>query len=177
MFHNYLKIIWRNIYRQPVYTILNLSCLSLGIAAALIILLYLDFELNFDRFHEQKDRIYRIETKAIHTHQKVIEVNWDRTSAPLGPYIKQDFPEVENYARFYRFFNNESVNLEVGDKVISEHEIMVADASALSIFSFDFIYGDATTALTEPNQIVLTESLAQRIFGKANPIGLSLIHI
>ena len=171
MFHNYLKIIWRNIYRQPAYTILNLSCLSLGIAAALIILLYLDFELNFDQFHEQKDRIYRIETKAIHTHKKVMNVNWDRTSAPLGPYIQQDFPEVESYTRFYRFFHNESVNLTIGDKIIAEDEIMVADASALTIFSFDFMYGAAETALTEPNQIILTESLAQRIFGDINPVG------
>lgn len=171
MFRNYLKIIWRNIYRQPSYTILNLSCLSLGIAAALIVLLYLDFELNYDFFHQQKNRIYRIETNAIHTHQKVMEVNWSRTSAPLGPYIQQDFPEVEDYARFYRFFNNESVNLEIGDKIISEDEIMVADASALSIFSFDFIYGDAISALDAPNQIVLTESLAKRIFGNVNPVG------
>jgi len=171
MFRNYLKIIWRNIYRQPAYAILNLSCLSLGIAAALVILLYLDFELNFDRFHEQKDRIYRIETSAIQTHQKVMEVNWDRTSAPLGPYMQQDFPEIENYARFYRFFNNESVNLEVGDKVVEEDEIMVVDASVLSIFSFDFMYGDATTALNGPNQIVLNQSLAKRIFGNINPVG------
>ena len=150
---------------------LNLSCLSLGIAAALVILLYLDFELNFDRFHENKERIYRIETKAIHTHQKVMEVNWDRTSAPLGPYIQQDFPEVEKYARFYRFFRNESVTLASEGKEIVENEVMVADAAALTIFSFDFIYGDAETALSAPNQIVLTESLAKRIFGNSNPIG------
>lgn len=162
MFRNYLKIIWRNIYRQPTYTTLNLSCLSLGIAVALVILLYLDFELNFDRFHQQKDRIYRIETKAIHTHQKVIDVGWETASAPLGPYIQQDFPEVESYARFYRFFYNESVNLEVGNKVITENEIMVVDAAVSSIFSFDFLFGDAETALTQPNQIVLTESLAKR---------------
>lgn len=171
MLRNYLKIIWRNIYRQPIYTILNLTCLSLGIAAALVILLYLDFELNFDRFHEKKDRIYRIETKAIQTHQKVIEVNWDQTSGPLHTYVLQDFPEVEKMVRFYRFFRNEAVSLIVGEKTIEANEVMVVDASVTDIFSFDFIYGNSTTVLQAPNQIILTESLAKRLFGTSNPVG------
>ncbi|MEM1119604.1 MAG: ABC transporter permease [Bacteroidota bacterium] len=171
MWKSYLKISWRNIHRQPIYTILNLACLALGIAAAIIILLYLDFELNFDRFHEKKDRIFRIETTAIQTHNKTVAVDWDQTPAPFGVYLKQDFPEVENITRFYRFFQNENVAFDFNGKITEESQLMVADASLLDVFSFEFIHGNKQTALVEPNKIILSKSLARRIFGEQNPLG------
>ena len=158
-------------YRQPAYAILNLSCLTVGLTAAILILLYLDFEANFDRFHEKADRIYRVETNAIKTKEKVLEVNWINTSALLGPYVKQDFPEVEAYTRLFRFYHNEVVEFEVDGKSIEEEHIALADTGVLDVFTFDFIQGDPKDALTGPNKIILAESLAQRIFGKTNPIG------
>jgi len=99
MLKNYLKIIRRNIARQPAYAILNLSCLTFGIAAALLILMYLDFELNYDATHENADRIYRVETNSIETHDKVMEVNWRSTPAALGPYMNKDYAEIEACTR------------------------------------------------------------------------------
>ncbi len=171
MLKNYFKIIWRTIYRQPVYAILNLSCLTVGLTAAILILLYLDFEINFDRFHEKSDRIYRVETNSIKTKEKTIEVNWINTSALLGPYVKQDFPAVEAYTRLFRFFHNEVVEFEVDGKSIEEEHIALADTGVLEVFTFDFIHGDPQEALTGPNKIILAQSLAQRIFGDTNPMG------
>ena len=171
MLRNYLTIVWRNMSRQPAHTFLNLSCLTIGIAAVLFILLYLDFEVNYDRFHEKSDQIYRIETNVIETHSKKIDVEWEGTPAMLGAYMKKDFPEVESYVRFYRFFLNESIPLEFEGKVINEENVDVVNASVLDVFSFDFVYGDSKTALTGPNKIILTESLAKKIFGDTNPIG------
>ncbi len=181
MLKNYLTIVWRNISRQPAYTFLNLSCLTIGIAAALLILLYLDFEINYDRFHEKSDRIYRVETRVVETQAKKIDVEWGGAPALLGPYMQQDFPELESYARFYQFFLNESVPLEYEGEVVNEDRVDVVDASVLEIFSFDFIYGDSKTALTGPNKIILTESLAKKIFGEMDPVGkiltTNLVHM
>ncbi|MEM6319160.1 MAG: FtsX-like permease family protein [Bacteroidota bacterium] len=171
MLKNYLKIAWRNLFRQATYTVLNLTCLSLGVAASLIILLYLDFELNFDQFHQKSDRIYRIETMAIQTHEKEIAVDWERTSAPLGPYLQQDFPEVESFVRFYQFFRNESIELQTESETVELEALMVADESLLDIFSFQFIHGDPTTALNAPNKLILSTSTARQIFGKIDVVG------
>lgn len=171
MFNNYVKIFWRNLRRRPVFSILNLSCLSLGIAAALLILLYLDFELNYDRIHERADHIYRIETKAINTRQRVIDVEWQGTPARLGPLIEQDYPEVEGSVRFYNFYNNERPAFRYHGKTVEEEEVWVADAAALEVFNFSIIKGDPSTALQGPGKIMLSQDLAERIFGLQDPIG------
>lgn len=180
MLKNYLKIIWRTIYRRPVYTFLNVSCLTIGIASALLVLLYLDFELNFDRFHRQGDLIYRVETKAIKTRQKVINVDWQGTPANLGPYIQQDYPQVKSFVRFYNFFTNEGLRFEYDGKIVKEEDIYAVDSSALNVFSLNLIKGDPQTALRGPNKLIISEDLAARIFGDRDPIGklveTSLVH-
>ena len=171
MIQNYIKIVWRNLARQPLYSVLNLSCLVIGVAAALAILLYLDFELNFDRFHEKADRIYRVETKSIHTHDKVMDVGWSSTPAPLGSYTKQDYPAVEDYVRFHQFFMNETVRLDYDGIITEESHCTVAEPEVVDVFSFDFIHGDRKTALAGPNKIILSETLSIKMFGNVDPVG------
>lgn len=171
MLENYLVIIQRNIARHPGYTILNLSCLALSIAAVLYVLLYLNFELNYDRFHPMANRIYRIDTKSIETHEKVMDVEWRSTPANLGTYLQQDYPGIEAYARLYKFWKDDEVKFQYEGKVIEEEDVFAADASVFEVFSFDLIKGDPHTALNDPNKIVLSESLAQRIFDQQDPIG------
>lgn len=175
MLHNYLTILWRNIYRQPVHFILNLSCLTLGITAALLVLLYLDFELNYDRSHTYADRIYRIDTRSITTHEKVIEVDWQSTPANFGPFLQQDYPEIERWVRFFTFWQNDAVNFEYQKKIYEEADVFAADSSVFQIFSFDLIEGNPENALKGPDKIVLSESFAKRIFGDKNPIGEILL--
>ena len=180
MFKNYLTIIQRNLSRQPVYSILNLTCLTLGIVAVLFILLYLNFELKYDRFHANADRIYRVETTSIKTHEKVMDVEWRSTPANLGVFIMQDYPGIENCVRFFQFWQNESVRFRFADKSLEEEDVFAVDATVFQTFSFDLISGDPLTALNGPNKIILSKSLAQQIFGDEDPIGKilasSLVH-
>ena len=96
MLRNYLKVILRNIRRQPLHTVMSLSCLTIGIAGTLLILLYLHFELTYDSYHSNASRIYRVTTNAIKTHEKTIDVAWSFTPAPLGPTIEKVDGEATN---------------------------------------------------------------------------------
>ncbi|GJM35544.1 MAG: ABC transporter permease [Saprospiraceae bacterium] len=174
MIRNYLKIIWRNLYRQPVHTLLNLSCLTVGIAATLFILLYIDFELHFDRSNDKADHIYRIETKSIQTPENVREVGFINTPGNLGPLIQQDYPEVEHFVRSFQFFRDEMVTFQYSGDLFEEAAVYAVDPAIFEVFTLKMIKGDPSTALTGPNKILLSESFAQRIFGDENPLGKTL---
>lgn len=171
MIKNYLKIITRNIRRQPLYTTLNLLCLTTGIAAALLIVLYLHFEMGYDRFHEKVDQVYRVATDKIITRTKTLDVEWQGVSAPIAGYLKQDYPEVKSVTRVFRFFNNEEVDLTFNGIPTTVQDIQVVDSTALDIFMFDFVQGNGPRSLDGPNKIIISESLASKIFGNSNPIG------
>src|SRR5688572_1961200 len=98
MLENYLKIVLRNIRRRPAHTLLNLSCLTIGIAGTLLILLYLHFELTYDKFHVNAANLFKVNTNAIKTHEKTIDVTWVNTPANLGPTIEKEIAGVENYS-------------------------------------------------------------------------------
>ena len=175
MLANYFKIFRRNFRRQPVKNWLNLSCLALGIAAAACIGLYLDFEISYDRMHQRADRIYRVNTEAIRTREKVIEVDWQTSPAKLGPLALQDYPEVDASVRFFNFFTH-NVLLYHGDRVIEEdpENVIAVDGNVFEVFSFDLLQGDPQTALRGPNKVVISEGLAKRLFGQENPMGQTL---
>lgn len=174
MLKNYLLIVWRSIRRHPLYAILNLTSLAIGMAATLLILLYLHFELNYDRFHAKGDRLYRIHTDNIKTKDRVLEVDWPATPHLVGPYAEQDYPEVEQYVRFFQFFDNEVVTLEYEGQRFEQEELMAVDSNVLEMFSFDLLLGDPKTALQGPNKLLLSASAAKRIFGEEDPIGAIL---
>ncbi|HKZ37579.1 MAG TPA: ABC transporter permease, partial [Chryseolinea sp.] len=171
MIKNYLKVMQRNILRQPMHIALNLSCLSVGIAGTLLILLYLHFELTYDRYHSNANRIYRVTTNAIKTHEKTIDVDWSSTPALLAPTIKQDYAGIEAYARLYQFWISENVKFRYDENVLEEAEVYAADPTVFDVFSFEFIRGNPKTALQGPDKIVISESLAKRIFGDEDPLG------
>lgn len=174
MLKNYLTIIWRQVRRQPLYPILNLSSLAISVAATLIILLYIQFELNYDRFHEKGDRIYRVTTPRIITHEKSMDVNWQGSHGLLGYYAQKDYPEVEAFTRFYQFFRGGAVHFDYEGFELEEENVFVVDSNTLDIFSFDLLIGDKETALDGPNKIIIAHSLAKRIFGDENPLGKSI---
>lgn len=174
MLRNYLLIIWRTFRRQPLYPLLNLSGLVISIAAALIILLYIQFELNYDRFHAKGERIYRVTTPTVVTHEKSMEVGWQGTHGLLGLYAQQDYPEVEAFVRVFQFFADGAVNFEYGGKTIHEEAVYAVDSNALEIFSFELLNGNQSTALSGPNKVIISQSLATRVFGEENPLGKTL---
>lgn len=154
-----------------MHTVLNLSCLTIGIAGTLLILLYLHFELTYDSYHSNARRIYRVTTNAITTYEKTIDVTWSFTPAPLGPTIEKDIAGIEAYTRLFQFWVSEDVKFEYNEDVLEEKDVYAAEPSVFNVFSFDFVSGNPKTALDGPDKIVLSESLAKRIFGDEDPMG------
>jgi putative ABC transport system permease protein len=167
MLQNYLKIALRNLLKNKGFSAINIFGLAVGIACCLLITLYVTDELSFDRFHEKADRIYRpnLEVKFGGTEQSVAT-----TSDMLGPTLKKDYPQVENYVRLYDagpFLIKKTGTVNN----IREEKILFADSSVFEIFTFPLVAGDSKSVLREPSTIVLSETAAKRHFGNQNPIG------
>ncbi len=169
MFKNYLKIAIRNLFRNKFYSLINILGLSIGIVCTLLILLYVRYELSYDKYHENSARIYRLDSDFFIGGKKD---QFAVTSIPLGPTMKTEFPEIAEFCRFLNVDDETSFKYE--DKEFFETELYWADSTIFRIFSHSFLYGDPEKALTEPYSVVLTESMADKYFGKENPLGMFL---
>ncbi|UCC41476.1 MAG: ABC transporter permease, partial [Candidatus Aminicenantes bacterium] len=165
MLENYLKITFRNFKRQRGYSFITLSGLALGMACCLLIIFYIQYELSFDRFHTNADRIYRIVMDATigSTNLKA-----PITNNPLSPTLIRDYPEVIASTRIRQIFK---ILVEYEDKQFYESGSLFADPSIFDVFSFPFIKGDPQKALVRPFTVVLTKTSARKYFGDANPVG------
>jgi putative ABC transport system permease protein len=167
MLKNYLKITLRNIKRNKVFSFINIAGLAIGMACCILIVNYIIFENSFDRFHKNADQIYRINT--------LLEFggrggNLASTNHPIGTYLKDNYPEVLDSARFRRYmYGNTLVQYE--ENKFFESRIYYADNSVFDVFTYPMIVGDPKTALKSPHSIVLTESKAKKYFGEDYPIG------
>ena len=164
MIRNYLKIAFRNFYKQKLYTAINITCLVLGMSCFMLIMLYVIYELSFDRYHEKANRIYRIarssDTDYMGRKGRAL------TPPPLAPQIVEEFPEVESAARFTRT----SVQVKKDDMKFFE-TLFFADSETFNIFSLPLVEGDLKVALVNPYSILLSERIAEKYFGNDNPIG------
>ncbi|MFQ5824980.1 MAG: ABC transporter permease [bacterium] len=167
MFKNYLIIALRNIKRYKGYSILNIAGLALGMACCILILLYVQDELSFDKFQANADRLYRL-TYA----EEIGGVNDHYAMSPFAaaPAFTMNLPQISAFSRIA--FRTGLITYE--NKKFDESGIMYADASFFEIFTFRFIKGNPKTALQDPGSIVLTEESAVKIFGKENPLGKTL---
>lgn len=164
MIKNYLKIAWRNIRKQKFYSFINILGLTIGMTCCFLIFMYVRFELSYDSFHKNKDRIYRVVTD-VKTPTELIEA--EITSAPMGPNIKADFPEVVSAVRL----NLSNTLVTIGTNKYDEDKLAMADSTLFEVFSFPLTRGTAKQALTEPFTAVLSESKAKKYFGSADPLG------
>ncbi len=164
MFKNYLKTAFRNLIRNKFYSIINIVGLSIGITACILIMLYVQSELSYDKFHEKADRIYRVNLYGVLNDD---EINQPFTSPPLAKAMQNEIPEVEEAVRLTRL----QPVIRHNNDVFNEKSWYFADANFFKIFSASFINGNPENALSQPNSVVLTESTANRYFGKDNPIG------
>ncbi|MFC1619733.1 ABC transporter permease [Candidatus Neomarinimicrobiota bacterium] len=166
MFFSYIKIALRNVVRQKLYSGINILGLAIGVAACIIILLYVQDELSYDRWNTKADRIYRVAVKGAIGGN---EFEMALSTAPLAATLVADYPEVEDAGRIA--YTGGYPVLRYGDKAFSEERWASADSNIFDIFDFEFVLGDPKTALSRPNSIVMTESMADRYFGDENPIG------
>ncbi len=165
MLKNYFRIAIRNMKKFKTFSLINITGLSVGIASCILIFLYIQNELSYDKFYKRADQIYRVELHAVINNAKF---NAAVTSAPLGEELYRDYPEVIDYTRI-RNFGYPVVRYK--DKVFSEKKFFFADSTFFSVFSLPFIEGNPKTALSKPNSVVITESTAKKYFGSANPMG------
>ena len=166
MFRNYLKVAVRNLFRHKAYSFINVSGLAIGMACCILILLYVQDELSYDRFYENADQIYRLEANVKTRSGETGK--WPATSGPMAPTLLDDYPEITQAVRIK----------PVGTMLISyekvscyEEHLLFADLSIFDVFTFPLIRGDPKTALQQPNSIVVTQAIAEKYFGNADPMG------
>ncbi|MEJ2637420.1 MAG: ABC transporter permease, partial [Calditrichia bacterium] len=168
MFRNYLKIAFRNLWKHKIFSFINITGLAIGMAVCILILLWVRDELNFDKFQENSSQLYRVIQEADYAGH---DIRMARTPFPLGPALKNDFPEISDAARV--FVNG--MQVKVGEKTFEDDEMIFADPSFLKMFSFPLLQGDAATALSNPLSIILSEETAQKYFGTRDALGKTLM--
>ncbi|MBC7873655.1 MAG: ABC transporter permease, partial [Ferruginibacter sp.] len=163
MIKNLFLVALRNFRKDKWYSLLNILGLTIGITFSLFLIFYITDELNFDRYHEKADRIYRIVS---HIQERDKNLNWTSTQLPLSPTLKRDFPEVEESARL---LNRERTLFKNGNISFYENKLYYADSTLFNIFTYQFAEGNAANALNEPNSIVISKTLAEKYFGRNTP--------
>jgi len=169
MFKNYLITAVRNIWRHKLYAFINIFGLALGLSVFMLIALFIQFELGFDKFHKNHDRIYRIEQNMVLNNQKIKDAG---LPPPLSKALKADFQEIQAITRVQGVG---SLLLSLGDtKGIMIKRCFFVDNSFLEIFSFPWAKGDRTTALMEPGSAVISEDFARALFGDDEALGKTI---
>jgi putative ABC transport system permease protein len=177
MFKNYLKIAFRNLLKNKVYSLINIFGLAIGMAACFFIFQYIRFELSYDKFHVNGKNIYRVPVTYTRGFSQDISV---QNHPAVGPAMKAEFPEVVAQARIAPasvFEKNITVSRNDGKGNVTrfnESRIFVTDPSFLTMFSFPFVEGDPATALNEPGNIVISETTARKYFGNSSALNQML---
>jgi len=165
MFNNYFKTAWRNIVHHKGYSFINIFGLAVGIAGCILIMVWVQNELSFDRFNNKADRIYRLyHDLTLNNKTRITPL----TSAPVAPALRQSFPEVESA---FRIMSVGRTTVKYGEREFREDGVYFADNSIFDVFSLPMIHGDAKSALAAAYSAVITEKTAQRYFGAENPLG------
>ena len=167
MLKNYLTVAIRNIIRHKVYAFINLLGLAVGMTCCTLLLLWVQDELSYDRFHENADDICRVIQNIDFADRST---TWAITQGPLGPSLKKDIPEIINMARTKPLH---FITLSYDEKTFDE-TILLADGSFFEMFSFPFLTGDPRTALADRHSMVLAEETAAKYFGRENPVGKTI---
>lgn len=164
MLKNYFKIAWRNIVRSKAYSILNIAGLSIGMACSILILLWVQNELSYDRFHPRADQIFRLTCSAGDFRAAV-------SAAGMAPGLKSELPQIKNGVRISKWT---PMLFEVGEKKLEEKRVLYADSNFLDLFSFPLLSGNKATVLKDPGAILITEEMAVKYFGTGNAIGKTI---
>jgi ABC-type antimicrobial peptide transport system permease subunit len=166
MFKNYVKIFLRTMRRQKLYSLITIAGLSIGLACSILVMLFVQAELSFEKCHEKRDDLYRVVTETSSTNETAVSP-WF-SPIPLGPALKSDYPEVEDFARLV---GPSWLSVKLKDNLFTEKFVASADPSFFRLFNFHFLQGDPETALSDLASVVLTDETAERYFGNENPMG------
>ncbi|HLE33609.1 MAG TPA: ABC transporter permease [Bacteroidota bacterium] len=168
MFINYLKIALRNLLKHKGYSTINIFGLTLGMACCVLIMLYVQDELSYDRYHANAERIYRVSRQWTNQDGR-ISLHLGHIAPPFGPLLKSDFPA--SVLEVTRFLRPGTPLVSYGDHHFQESRFFFADSTVFSIFSWELISGDPMTALAEPNSVIISESTSKKYFGGEDAVG------
>ncbi len=168
MLRNYIKIAYRNLLKHKGYSFINISGLALGIACFILIILFIQDEWSYDRYHKNADRIYRIESIDTQDPKAIASA---RLQAPMALALVKDFPEVVSAVRLWPKRN---ILISRSKKKFYEDRLLYADPSIFDVFTFPLIRGEPKFALETPYSIVITETMAKKYFGNEEPMGQTL---
>jgi putative ABC transport system permease protein len=173
MIKNYLKTAFRILKKHPGFTAINILGLSIGLATCLSIILYVVDELSYDRYNIKAERIFRANCDVKFGGK---DVSYAAAQAPMAAAVKREFPEVENAVRLARSadWRSEGFHVKKGNESIQDNNIVFEDPSLFDIFTLPMVDGNPATALAAPNSVVLTETTAQKYFGRTDVVGQTL---
>ncbi len=163
MVKNYLMIAWRNLVKNKIFSLINIAGLSIGLACAMLILLYVKDEVSFDRFHKNVNNIYRIVSKSKHAGVEYKDCN---TGFLQGPGFAKNVPGIETFVRI----ESGAEDIKSGTEIQSQ-ELLRVDPVFFTVFTFPLLNGNAATCLSEPNSIVMSEDFAKKQFGTSDAVG------
>jgi putative ABC transport system permease protein len=169
MLKSYLKIAWRNMKRHKAYSAINILGLAIGIAACLLILQYVSFELSYENFQKNGDRIYRVQQDRYDNGK--LSTQWAAGAYAVGNSFKDAIPEIEDYVKVV---GNGRVTAEVNRQPLKIEKVFFATNSFFNVFTYPLVAGDKNTALNEPFKAALSETSAKKLFGTTNVVGKSL---
>lgn len=172
MILNHLKLAWRNLKNNRMFSGINIVGLSLGLAITILLFMFISYERSYDKDYANSEDIYRT---LIHTGESYDNQVFCTSPAALAPALKSDIPEVKYAARMLKHDFGQTAFIKVDEHNFLEKELYWCDPDLLSIFSMEFSRGNSDTALDRPNTIILSESTAKKYFADSNPIGKTII--
>lgn len=167
MYSNYLKIALRNLIRHKSYSLINIFGLSVGLAVCTLMIMYIQHEFSYDRFHSDHEKIFRV----VNYLQLDPGSNFARTAPLLAPTLKNDFNEIEASGRLFKFIGN----VRSGERQFQENQFFFADADIYKIFSLEWIEEGSSAAQERPNTVVLSATAAKKYFGEQKAVGQILM--
>ena len=162
---NYFKIAWRNLLKNKLFSFINIFGLSIGLSTCFLLVLYINDELSYDKHHEDADRMFRV---ALDTENE----KWAGTPGVMARGLKNDFPEIEEVTRVLNFPNTGNLLLKNEERNVQIYEPkgFYVDSTFFEIFTYEFKHGNILNALNSPNTVVISEEIANKLFGNENPI-------
>ncbi|MES1216388.1 MAG: ABC transporter permease, partial [Bacteroidota bacterium] len=169
MLKNYCKTAWRSLLKNRFYSLINISGLSVGLAVGILILLWVQDEFSYDRFHKNEANIYKVENMVGTGDSRQL---WTNTASPIGVLAKREIPGVEDVVRIS--YNGYFGLFKYGEKVFSDENYFFADPSLFSVFDFKPVKGNAANPFPDISSVVITEKSAKKYFGNEDAIGKTI---
>ncbi|MEO5582628.1 MAG: ABC transporter permease, partial [Saprospiraceae bacterium] len=168
MFKNYFKIAFRNLMKNRTYSFINIIGLAIGTLCCLYIILYVTDQYSYDKHHLHAENIYRVTSALQLPGDKHVNAS---SSPPIAPAMKRDFPEVEQFTRVVPSLGVSQYILHYNEKSLNEKSVVFVDSTFFDVFAYHFIRGEGSKALINPFTVVISKSLADKIFGDQDPLG------